>query len=284
LRVLAADIGGTTIRAACVDETGAILDRRETETPQDPAAGYAALRALFHELGPADAAGLVVPGGIRATTGEITQSPNLPQWEGTRPGAELSCAALNDANGSLLGEAWLGALRGRRSAVLLTLGTGVGGAVMIDGALWTGAAGCAGEIGHMSVRPDGPRCPCGSRGCLELYASAHAVAKWGGAHDAKHAAELARQREPRASGAFQRAGESLGIALAGVANLLNPEVFCIGGGLSAAFDLFKEPLLAELKARAFDLATEHVAVLPAALGGDAGLLGAARLALDSTKE
>ena len=281
MKVHAADIGGTSIRAALVTDTGDIVDRAEAPTPPDPAEGYACVRDLWAGMGKADAAGLVVPGGIRAANGEITLSPNLPRWEGTRPGDELQCAAINDANGSLLGEAWLGALKGKRSAVLLTLGTGVGGAVMIDGKLWTGATGCAGEIGHTSVRPDGPRCRCGGRGCLEMYASARAVAKWGGAHSAKHAAELARQREPRSTGAFRKAGESLGIALANVVNILNPEIICIGGGLSAAFDLLEEPLLTELRARAFDLATERIGVVPAALGGDAGLLGATRLALDT---
>ncbi|MHC4930812.1 MAG: ROK family protein [Planctomycetota bacterium] len=282
MRVLAADIGGTTIRAALVDSHGAILDRRSGPTPQDPVEGYALLRRLWAELGPADGSGLVVAGGISAQSGEITQSPNLPRWEGTHPGQQLNCALLNDANGALLGESWRGALQGVRSAVLLTLGTGVGGAVMADGTLWTGSTGCAGEIGHASIRPDGPRCPCGGRGCLELYASATAVAKVAGTSDSKEAARLARTGELQAKGAFQKAGEALGIALANVANILNPEAVCLGGGLAGSFDLLEVPLWIELRTRAFKLATEKMKVVPAQLGGDAGLLGAARLALTRT--
>ena len=278
--VLSADIGGGSIRAARVDNAGTILDRSEAPTPPEPQEGYATLRHLWQELGPAGRSAVVIAGGLREGTGELTQSPNLPAWEGTRPGEELGCIALNDANGALLGEAWKGALIGKDSAVLLTLGTGVGGGVLLGGKLWTGHLGSAGEIGHVPVHPDGPPCPCGGHGCLELYASARSVAKAAGTQTAREAADLAREGEPRALSAFRKAGESLGIALAGIANVLNFEVICIGGGLSAAFDLLEATLRKELKSRAFRLATERLEVVPAALGGDAGLIGAARAALE----
>jgi glucokinase len=268
--VLAADVGGTSIRAALVDADGTIRARRDAPTPPDPDKGLATLRALWGELGPADGSALVIAGGIRASNGEITQSPNLPRWEGTRPGAELSCAVLNDANGALLGEAWLGALRGKRTALMLTLGTGVGGAVMVDGKLWTGANGCAGEIGHMWVSPDDE---------LEALASATAVAASAGTKNAEDAARRAREGDAFAREAFDHAGRALGVVLAGLVNVLNPEAICIGGGMGAALDLLEPPLLAELDARAFRLAREAVDIFPAALGGDAGLLGAAWLAL-----
>jgi glucokinase len=283
VRVLAADIGGSSIRAALLLDDGKVLERREELTPEDPAEGYALLRGLWLELGPADATALVVAGGIRKTTGEITQSPNLLRYEGTRPGEELGCEVLNDANGALLGEAWLGALKEVRTAVLLTLGTGVGGAVMLDGRLWTGTTGSAGEIGHVCVHPEGPPCPCGGRGCLELYASASAVARAADTKDAKEAAERARRKQPQAQVAFETAGESLGIALASVVNVLNPEAICIGGGMVGALDLFEDALRTELTRRAFRLATERLEIVPAALGGDAGLYGAASLALQRGK-
>jgi glucokinase len=281
VNVLAADVGGTSIRAHLVSEDGRSLARRAAPTPQDPAEGIALLRSFWDELGGAAARALVIAGGIRAATGEITQSPNLPRWEGTRPGEALSCVVLNDANGALVGEAWKGALVGRRSAILLTLGTGVGGGVLLEGRLWTGARGSAGEIGHVPVRPDGPPCGCGGRGCLELYASARAVAKAAGTRDAEEAARLAREGEPRSRGAFARAGEALGIALAGAVNVLNPEAICLGGGMAAAFDLLEPHVRAELATRAFRLATEALEIVPAALGGDAGILGAAKAALDA---
>jgi glucokinase len=209
----------------------------------------------------------------------VTQSPNLPRWEGTRPGRDLGCPVLNDANGALLGEAWLGALRGRRSALLLTLGTGVGGALLLDGKLWTGMNGCAGELGHVPVWPDGPLGPTGARGYLELYAGGVGVAKAARTRDAAEAARLAREGEPQARGAFRKAGEALGIALAGLVNAFNPEVICLGGSLAKALDLMEDALRAELRARAFRLAQEGLELVPAALGDDAGLLGAAWIAL-----
>jgi glucokinase len=281
MNVLAADVGGTSIRAALVSAEGRILERLQGPTPDDPEEGYSNLELYWHQLGQGLPRAMVVAGGIRPATGEITQSPNLLRWEGTRPGERLHCIVCNDANGACVGEAWLGGLSGRRSAVLLTLGTGVGGGILLDGKLWEGANGCAGEIGHMPVDPDGPPCPCGSRGCLELYASATAVAKAAGTRDAEEAARLAREGEPRSRGALEAAGEALGIVLAGVANLLNPEAICLGGGLSGAFDLLKPPLERTLRRRAFRLASESLDISRATLGNDAGILGAARLALDA---
>jgi glucokinase len=272
MNVLAADIGGASLRAALVGEGGAIVERRAGATPRDPADGVTQLRAYWDALGPAAGRALVVAGGIRDSDGEITQSPNLPRWEGTHPGRYLDCTVLNDTNGALLGEAWLGALRGKRSALMLTLGTGVGGAVLLDGALWTGATGCAGEIGHVPAL----------EGHLEMYASASAVAKAAGTPDARLAADAARRGDARAADAFERAAEALGLVLAGLVNVFNPEAICIGGGMSAAWDLMEEPVRAAVRTRAFRLAQEGLEIVTAELGGDAGLLGAARAALDAT--
>jgi len=274
VNVLAADVGGTSTRAALVSGAGAILDRRSGPTAQDPAEGCALIRRFWEELDKDAPRALVVAGGIRDADGEITQSPNLLRWEGTRPGAELGAAILNDANGALLGEAWLGVLRGRRSALLLTLGTGVGGAVMLDGRLWTGHRGCAGEIGHV---------PLWDRH-LEAHASATAVVAAAGTEDAEQAAGRARGGDLGAIEAFRKAGEGLGIVLAGLVNVFDPEAICIGGGMAGAFDLLEEPLWKELRARAFRLALEGLEVVPAALGSDAGLLGAARLAIEQANK
>ncbi len=279
MTVLAADVGGTSIRAARIDEEGRILDRRSGPTPQDPREGVALLRRFWEELGWGAGRAMVIAGGISATTGEITQSPNLRRWEGLRPGPELECQVHNDANGAALGEIWKGALRGKRSALLVTLGTGVGGGLVLDGKLWTGRDGSAGEIGHTAVFPEGPECGCGARGCLEIYASATAVARAAGAADAEAAAVAARRGDARSVAAFAQAGRALGIAFANVANLLNVEAFCLGGGMAAALDLLLPSMCAELDARAFRLARKGLAIVPAALGNDAGLLGAAWAAL-----
>jgi len=280
MRVLAADIGGTSIRAALVDEEGTIFERASAATPADPGEGYAVLDGFWSRLDPSAPRAVVIAGGLNGRTGELTQSPNLPGWEGTFPGKELGATALNDANGALLGEAWIGALKGRDSAALLTLGTGVGGALLLHGELWVGREGCAGEIGHVSVRPDGPPCLCGNRGCLELYAGARGIAKAAGTQSAQEAAELARSGELRSRSAWYKAGEALGISIAGLANLLNPEAVCLGGGVAASFDLLIGPLRREIESRTFRLAREDLEVVPAALGSDSGLLGAARAALN----
>ena len=279
MKVCAADVGGTSIRAARVADDGTIEERRVVPTPPDPAAGVDLLRRCLHELAPGAPAAVVVAGGIRPAGGEITQSPNLPGWEGLRLRDALSCEVENDANGALLGEVWRGALADVDSALLLTLGTGVGGAILLDGKLWRGATGCAGELGHVPVHGDGPLCRCGARGCLEIYASAAAVAYAAGTADAAEAAARARDGDAAASAAFVAAGEALGCAVAGLVNAFNPEAVCLGGGMAGAFDLLEPAMRREIDRRAFRLAREGLEILPARLGGDAGLLGAARAAL-----
>jgi glucokinase len=278
VRALAADIGGTRVRAALVDDKGEILDRRDGFTPPDPLDGIALLRSLWGELGRSDARALAIAGSIRSPTGELVQSPNLQRWEGARLGAELSCEVLNDANAAALGEAWVGGLRGTGAAILLTLGTGVGGGILIGGRLWTGATGAAAELGHVCVRPDGPACGCGSTGCLEMYASGTAIAKAAGAPDAKEAERRARAGDARARAAFDTAAEALGVVIAGLANAFNPEAVAIGGGLVPTFDLLAPRIEELVAARAFKLAREGLRIVPAALGKNAGLLGAARAA------
>jgi glucokinase len=279
--VLAADVGGGTIRVARVDARGTIVAHARHATPQDPSAGVALLREAWAALGPARGAAIAIAGGVDPTTGVLTQSPNLPRWAGLDlPAALDGCAVLNDANAALLGEAWRGSLAGRRSAVLLTLGTGIGGALLVGGALWEGAHGVAGEIGHLPVRAEGVPCACGSRGCLERYASATAVAREAGRPNAAEAAEAARGGDERARAAFDAAARDLGIAIAGLANVFDPEAFCLAGGMSFAFDLLEEGIRAQVQRRAFLLARRHFVLVRAALGDDAGLLGAAHRALD----
>jgi glucokinase len=278
-RVLAADVGGTWVRAALVDGRGGVLDRRRAATPMDPDAGLAVVEALWNDLGPGDGRAIAVAGGIAAATGEVTQSSHLPSWVGLRPGERLHCPVVNDAKAALLGEAWRGALQRRRSALLVTLGTGIGGALMLGGRLWIGHTGTAGEIGHVTVRPGGLECRCGNLGCLVMYAGAAAIAREAGHADGHAAATAARGGDERSRGAFEQAAAALGIALAATANVINPEVICVAGGLAPAFDLLEQRLWREVRGRAFRQAVEGLAMVPAALGDDAGLLGAAWTAL-----
>jgi len=169
---------------------------------------------------------------------------------------------------------------------MVTLGTGVGGGLILDGRLWTGSDGFAGEFGHMTVEPDGRPCPCGNRGCLEQYASATALVAAAResalpgrvAESAESLADAARSGDPRAVALFVRAGRYLGIAAAGVINLLNIEAIVVGGGVAASFPLWGEAMRQEIDMRGFRPAVARVAVVRSELGDDAGVLGAAALA------
>jgi glucokinase len=277
--LVVATVGGTWTQAARVDGRGGVLERRRAPTPKDPKDGLALVRSLWEEIGPGDGCAIAVAGGIRTKTGEITQSPHLPRWEGLKPGEELGCPVVNDGNAALLGEAWRGALQERRTALLVRTGVDIEGGVLVGGRLWVGAAGCAGEIGHVTVRPGGEACACGNLGCLEAYANDPAIAREAGRPDAASAAVAARAGDARAAGAFDRAAAALGIALAAAANLLNPEAFCLGGTFASCFDLVEKRVRRELEGRAFRLAVDDLLIVPARLGDDAAILGAAWVAL-----
>jgi glucokinase len=204
----------------------------------------------------------------------------------------------NDANLFALGEHWLGAGMGHDQMLGITLGTGVGGGLILNGRLWSSAEGTSGEIGHMTVDPEGQKCHCGSRGCLETMASAFWTAAWVKEQLAQGASSWLRelyeadpeaivgqtlvvaalQSDPLARRAFDRVGRSLGQAIAAVVHLLGLTRVVIGGRFARAWEVFQAPLQAELHRRLTLFPPEAVSVCPAQLGDDAGLVGAARLA------
>ncbi|MEO5860355.1 MAG: ROK family protein, partial [Pyrinomonadaceae bacterium] len=199
----------------------------------------------------------------------------------------------NDANSAAVGERWKGAAKGVRNSIHVTLGTGVGGGIIIDGTLVRGIDGTAGEIGHIAVEPEGYPCGCGSRGCVEQYASATAIVRIAKELMPKYPETELRSNleltpldvfESGIAGdrlsleVFRVAGTYLGIALGGLVNVLNPEAIVIGGGVAAGWDLFIEPLQSEILRRAFQQPGERVKLMRSELGDDAGILGAAFLA------
>jgi glucokinase len=236
-----------------------------------------------------------VPATINSSKGVIYHAPNLPFLDGVSLPAEVSgdlgieVVADNDATLAALGESWLGATAGFANSVCVTLGTGVGGGLLINGEVFRGPDGTAGEIGHICVEPDGLDCGCGSNGCLEQYASATALVRIAselGRESEKgqrrSAAELFKagmEGDVTARAAFERCGSYLGIALAGLVNVLNTEAVVIGGGMSAGWELFIGALRSEIDKRAFREPAERVKLFRTKLGDDAGILGAARLAL-----
>ena len=307
--IFAADLGGTHLRAATVDQKGRIQFHFKQNTPQgsDPnaivGAVVAAVRECEKQTGGADeisAVSLVVPGTVNVEEGAVVKAPNLPCLDGFRLGAALTAqlgvpAFLeNDANAAAVGEMWQGAAVGCKTIICVTLGTGVGGGIILDGKLWRGVDGAAAEIGHMCVDPfGGVACTCGSRGCLEVFASATAIVRMTReasprypdsvlqGNDDRTAAmifEAGKQGDELALEIFRRMGVYLGIGLANLINILNPEMIVIGGGVVNGWDLFEKHMHHQVEERAFPLLTARLKIVRAKCGDDAGLLGAARLA------
>jgi glucokinase len=311
--VFAADLGGTHLRAAIVDEDGTVHFRLKQNTPpaEKPEDIVRALVLAVRECERQSAAAgehirvvsVVVPGSVNVEAGVVVKAPNLPCLDGFHLTAaltrelELPAILENDANAAAVGEMWQGAGRGRRTIVCVTLGTGVGGGIILDGKLWRGVNDSAGEIGHMCVDPfGGVACTCGSRGCLEVYASATAIVRM--TREARprypdsvlHAEEdLTSERIYRAGAqgdelaleVFRRMGVYLGIGLANLINILNPELIVIGGGVVNGWNLFEKYMNREVAERAFPLPAAQVRIVPGECGDDAGLLGAARLAFSA---
>jgi glucokinase len=210
----------------------------------------------------------------------------------------------NDANLFALGEYWLGAGVGHPQMLGITLGTGVGGGLILNGRLWSGTVGTSGEIGHMTVDPDGKRCHCGNRGCLETRASGFWAVDWAKEQLAKGASSwlrelyekepeaitgetlvvAAHQGDPVARRAFVRVGTALGMAIANSVHLLGISRVVIGGRFARAWEVFEIPLQEELYRRLTLFPREALSVVPAKLGDDAGMIGAARLAWDRVGE
>lgn len=308
--VVGIDLGGTNCRGALVSSSGELgeFHRMSTRIEEGLEPFFSRLLFFCREfLAEAQArgdrvcaVGLGVPGVI-AADGSVTVSPNLSALDGVplalrlRESLGVPVTLVNDANAISWGEALFGAGRPFASFLTLTLGTGVGGGLILGNRLWEGADGAAGEAGHIMVEPDGPPCGCGSRGCLEQYASASGIARTvrgrlaGGATSLLRAEEAitshdvsvaARAGDAVALDAFKEAGTRLGQALAGIANLLNLEGVVITGGAAESLDLMLPHLRRELECRAFEVPARRLAIVKGELGDDAGILGAARLAFD----
>ena len=300
------DIGGTNLRFALLNASGIIVYRNRTISGiKDGRAGFCErLLAGINELrkfaesrgGCIKGIGAGVPGLI-GKDGLIHSSVNMRALDGfnltnflnEETGYPSACG--NDANLIALGEQAFGAGRRFSSYIVITIGTGLGSGLILDGRLWTGAGGFAAEFGHVTVEPEGHPCPCGNRGCLEQYVSAGALVrtaqellplellnKWGDRLDAAVVASLAQQGELGALEAFQRMGRWLGNALASLVNTLDLEAVIIGGGVAASFDLLLPALSVELRQRCFPQIAADLLILKGELGDDAGLLGGCALA------
>jgi glucokinase len=293
------DLGGTNLRAAAVDRSGVMLDTVSRKT--NYSAGREAIlgdmvdsiSTLRSRCGTKNLVGIGVgvPGFILMDEGVIGNSNNLASLEHFPLRDELSkrlgvpVILENDANAATIGEHCAGAGRGMKDLVMLTLGTGVGGGIISDGQIIRGTLGMAGELGHITVVPNGNPCGCGNRGCVEKHASATAItamAKLLGLGDslsAKQVYDLAMEGNPKALMIFSSMGEALGILLAMLINTFNFPLYLIGGGVIDAWDLFAPVMLEETKRRSYTCRASNPRIEKAQLGNKAGLYGAAFLPL-----
>ncbi|GAA4454955.1 ROK family protein [Phytohabitans houttuyneae] len=278
---LGIDVGGTAIKWVARDTaTGEVAGRGGVPTPGDRDTIVEALVALARAADP-DRVGLAVPGHVDRATGVVRFLPNLPgRWSGFPLGDTVTGATgrptrlLNDARAFCLAELRLGAARGLTDVLFLTLGTGVGGGVVTGGRLLVGADDRLGEIGHTTYDRAGPACGCGSRGCLEMYASGPAIAAAaGGGRTPAEVAGAAAGGEPAAAGAIARAGRAIGESIASVAALLPSTALVVGGGVAGALPALRPHVEAALAAR--EPFIGPVRVLAAELGDEAGATGAA---------
>jgi glucokinase len=304
--VLAGDLGGTNFRSAVVDETGKIYGRLKRETPRtesktqflrELAEQISELIASTQTEGQIRAVTLAVPATVDVKSGHVMKAPNLPVLNDFKLSSQLSelidipVVLENDANAAAAGEMWLGAAKGYSTVICLTLGTGVGGGIILDGELWRGIDGTAAEIGHLVVEPEGVKCGCGGWGCLEVYSSATGIVRMAreliGKEDsslrdkdltAETIAREAAKGDKVSVEVYRRAGCYLGIALVSLINLLNPEVIVIGGGVAAGWDLFIHHIKEQVNSRAFAVPAKRAQIVPALCGDDAGLIGAAHIA------
>jgi len=290
------DLGGTNLRAAAIDRAGKLLHLVTGHTQYAEGRDAImddmvdAIASLRDQQGAAGLAGIgvVVPGFISLEEGVVRNCNNIPALEDFPMREQLShrlnapVILENDANAAALGEQWIGAGRGVRDLVLLTLGTGIGGGIICDGKMVRGFMGMAGELGHITVVPNGNPCGCGNRGCLEKHASATAItamAKLLGYGDvtAKQVYERAVAGDARAREIFAVMGEALGVALATLVNAFNAELYLLSGGVIGAWEFFAPAMLTEARRRSFSFRTTVTRVEKAKLGGQAGLFGAAYL-------
>jgi len=306
------DVGGTNLKAGLLSTRGKLLDqfvmplidKDKTEAGMVKAAERTSRQLLKRsnlEVEDLVGIGIGIAGVIDGRQGIITQSPQFPLWKNFALSGKLSSrlglpvVMENDVNAIGRGEQWVGAVRGENNFIGLAIGTGLGGVICLDGKIWSGVDGMAGELGHITVEPNGPQCNCGTKGCLESFASSTALVREVKKDRYKPVlsriekdsqipftlAQLAHEGDKKAQAYWDKVGWAIGVALGGLLNALNVKVVFFGGGLSHSFDLFRPALEKELPRRAFPAVVRGVEFRVSELWDDAGVYGAASLLLQS---
>src|SRR3989338_151516 len=292
------DLGGTRIKIGLVDEKGAIFNRREVNTLFNVkkealidsivtnVRGIVKNSRIKKSL--VAGVGIGVPGPVDSKRGIVHYFPNIKGWENVPLKAILQkrlmfrVAMDNDVNAMTIGEYTFGAGKGASNLICITLGTGVGGGIIINGEIYRGKTMVAGEIGHIPINETGPRCNCGGIACLERYIGNRYILKraqkaFGKSITLEKLNKLARDGNKRAKKIWEDVGQKLGTALTGAVNLLNPDRIIIGGGVSKAGELILKPVRNEIKKRAMRDHASHVTIVRSKLGENAGIIGASLL-------
>jgi glucokinase len=291
IQVLGIDLGGTAIKLGRFTPDGTCLKALTVPTPQ-PALPRSVLMAIVDAIAELDpnheacAIGIGMPGPTDAKGRIARIAINLPDWidvplaDWIEEKTGRSTILSNDANCAGLGEAWLGAGKAFQNFILLTLGTGVGGAIILNGELFIGQTGAAGELGLISLDANGAPCKSGNRGSLEQHTSIQAIRRRTG-KEPDELGKLARSHDPDALEFWRSYGRDLGLGLTSLIYVLTPEAIVIGGGISASAEFFLPSAIAEIEQRVMPTSREGLQIIPAQLGNRAGMIGAAKLVLNS---
>jgi len=318
--ILGIDLGGSKILAAVVKSRGEMLSSDESTTPATEGrevviqsiidSAHSALKQANCTISEISAIGIGAPGISNPEAGILFTSPNLPGWRNVllrdiiQDKLGKKAFLINDANAAALGEFYFGAARGVRNFIYVTLSTGIGGGIIIDGKIYSGAIGAAGEVGHMTIDDKGPICNCGNRGCWEMFASGTALAREARQRIKEgvktyilgyaegdvekvtpqviHSA--AQQGDSLARKLISRTGYYVGVGLANLINIFNPELIVIGGGLSNIGDMLLKPAFKTAGERSYKEAFQAVRFASAQLGRNSGVLGVAAFALQEMKK
>ena len=306
------DLGGTNLKLGAIDEKGTLLEKIEinAETQDGPSevikkicANISKLNERWGQTYKLSGIGAGIAGIMKLEEGRVITAPNLPGWEGfpvrsrIEEGIGRTFKLENDGNVAALGEKWMGAGRNSQHLAFMTLGTGIGGGLILDGQIWHGISGMAAELGHIKVYPEGNLCNCGNYGCLEAYASATAIVR-GARHliktkqaslkmkelfvsskevEAKDIYRLAKLGDSSSVELFSRMGTSLGIAIAGLIHIFDIDTFVLGGGAIPSWDVFEHSMFLEVETRSFVQRADPRNIYKSQLGSNAGIYGAARL-------
>lgn len=287
--LIGVDVGGTFIKVGVVTQNGKIIDKKKVPTPKY--AGYKTIISVIKDYlkqYKISGIGIGVPGFVNTEKGIVHKLVNIKGWDKVplrkiiEKATKVPVSIDNDVNCMAIGEVKFGMAKNKKNVFCMTLGTGVGGGLIINGKIYRGSSFTAGEVGHITLDKNGPRCNCGNNGCLEAFVGNKRIivkAKRIGIDTPEELTMSAKKGDKKALQIWKEIGEDIGTVLAGIVNLVNPELIVIGGGVANAGDVLMKYIKKTVKERSIFIAGNSVKIVFSRLGNDAGVLGAAALAL-----